>query len=63
MEINFNYNFGEPVKIIRSNERGKVVAVSKNFRMKEAQYYIEYTTVNGAAEERWFNESEITSAD
>lgn len=59
MEINFVFGFGEAVKILRSQEAGKITGVCRHARTNEQQFFVEYVAKDGKASEAWFYESEL----
>lgn len=62
-EFKSRFGFGAAVRIIRSDERGEVVAVSFNKRLRETQLLVEYQAADARAAEAWFYEGELELED
>lgn len=53
--------FGQEVTIIRSGEKGVVTGFSRHQRLRQVQYYVEYTNALGTATADWFHADEIST--
>ncbi|MCZ4268991.1 hypothetical protein O4H48_13915 [Rhodobacteraceae bacterium G21628-S1] len=56
----FNYEFGDTVKLVESDETGTVIGRGE-FQHSENTYLIRYRAGDGRQAEAWWGESSITA--